>query len=50
LAKGGTTAEVIGREVVEGYGGKVCLLGTRPGISTTEIVATVRGRLAEAEL
>jgi D-beta-D-heptose 7-phosphate kinase/D-beta-D-heptose 1-phosphate adenosyltransferase len=42
LAKGGTTQEVVGREVVEGYGGKVCLLGTRPGLSTTALVSSIR--------
>ena len=42
LVKGGTTDEVIGREVVEAYGGRVC---TTPAIhagSTTEIVESIQ--------
>jgi len=38
LVKGGTTAEVVGRQVVEGYGGKVCKLDLVEGLSTTEII------------
>jgi D-beta-D-heptose 7-phosphate kinase/D-beta-D-heptose 1-phosphate adenosyltransferase len=41
LAKGGTTGEVVGRELVEGYGGKVCRLGTVKGLSTTKIIDRV---------
>jgi D-beta-D-heptose 7-phosphate kinase/D-beta-D-heptose 1-phosphate adenosyltransferase len=46
LAKGGTyrPEEVLGREVVEEYGGRVCLTGRRDGVSTTHILAAVRGR------
>jgi D-beta-D-heptose 7-phosphate kinase/D-beta-D-heptose 1-phosphate adenosyltransferase len=50
LVKGGTTAEVVGREVVESYGGRVCIVAHKPGLSTTVIVTTVRARTAEAEL
>jgi D-beta-D-heptose 7-phosphate kinase/D-beta-D-heptose 1-phosphate adenosyltransferase len=46
LVKGGTYTmdEVVGREVVEAYGGRVCLAGYVPGVSTTEIVKSVRQR------
>jgi rfaE bifunctional protein nucleotidyltransferase chain/domain len=40
LAKGGTTPEIIGREVVEAYGGRIVRLGTIPGISTTALLTT----------
>ncbi len=38
LVKGGTTPEVVGQEVVEGYDGKVITLGLVEGLSTTEII------------
>ena len=38
LVKGGTTRKVVGREVVEGYGGKVLTLDLIEGLSTTEII------------
>ena len=40
LVKGGTYRidEVIGREIVEEYGGRVCVTGTIDGISTTAIL------------
>ncbi len=38
LAKGGTTAVVVGRDIVEGYGGKVLTLDKVDGQSTTEII------------
>jgi D-beta-D-heptose 7-phosphate kinase/D-beta-D-heptose 1-phosphate adenosyltransferase len=46
LVKGGTYSvdEVIGREVVEAYGGRVLVLGQVPGRSTSQIVATIRSR------
>ena len=44
LVKGGTTAEIVGREVVEAYGGRVCTLGQIPGVSTTHLVASVAER------
>ncbi len=37
LVKGGTTPHVVGREVVESYGGRVCVTGAIPGVSTTLI-------------
>jgi len=44
LVKGGTTPVVVGREVVEGYGGKVMTLKMVEGLSTTEIIdRIVRG-------
>lgn len=47
LVKGGTYRddEIIGREVVIEYGGRVKALGVTPGVSTTEIIR----RLREAE-
>jgi D-beta-D-heptose 7-phosphate kinase/D-beta-D-heptose 1-phosphate adenosyltransferase len=39
LAKGGTTSEIIGREVVEAYGGRAVRLPEIPGASTTAIVS-----------
>jgi len=41
LVKGGTTDEVVGREVVEAYGGKVLSLGKVDGLSTTEIIERI---------
>jgi D-beta-D-heptose 7-phosphate kinase/D-beta-D-heptose 1-phosphate adenosyltransferase len=38
LAKGGTTPHVVGRELVEGYGGRVLTLKKVEGLSTTEII------------
>jgi len=38
LVKGGTTAVVVGREIVEGYGGKVLILPPVEGLSTTRII------------
>jgi D-beta-D-heptose 7-phosphate kinase/D-beta-D-heptose 1-phosphate adenosyltransferase len=44
LVKGGTYAEseIVGREVVLGYGGRVKALGALPGLSTTDIVHRLR--------
>jgi D-beta-D-heptose 7-phosphate kinase/D-beta-D-heptose 1-phosphate adenosyltransferase len=44
LVKGGTydAAGVIGREVVEAYGGRVCVTGKAEGVSTTQILAAAR--------
>ena len=46
LVKGGTysAAEIVGREVVERYGGDVRPLGVLDGWSTSRIVAKVRGK------
>jgi len=44
LVKGGTTSEVVGREVVEGYGGKVMKLDLVEGLSTTEIIDRIVSR------
>ncbi len=38
LVKGQTTQDVIGREVVEEYGGKVCVAGFVEGVSTTRLL------------
>ncbi len=38
LAKGGTTGEIVGREIVAGYGGKVLTLDKVEGLSTTQII------------
>lgn len=45
LVKGGTytVGEVVGKEVVEAYGGAVCVVGRMEGVSTTEILASVQG-------
>jgi len=50
LVKGGTTAEVVGREVVEAYGGLVRVTPTVPGLSTSGIVARIRGEHARHSL
>ena len=48
LAKGGTylPAEVVGREVVEAYGGCVCLTGTVAERSTTGLLEALRAAVA----
>ncbi len=48
LVKGGTYRidEVVGREIVEAYGGRVEVLGVVEGLSTTRIVEKIRGGLA----
>ncbi|MEX0818038.1 MAG: bifunctional heptose 7-phosphate kinase/heptose 1-phosphate adenyltransferase [Pirellulaceae bacterium] len=38
LVKGGTTREVVGRELVEAYGGRVCTTPAAAGTSTTDII------------
>ena len=45
LVKGGTYAphEIVGRELVEAYGGQVKALGKVPGISTTLVLEQLRG-------
>lgn len=49
LVKGGTyrPEEIVGRELVESYGGQVKALGEVPGISTTKIVASLRAPVAQ---
>ncbi|MBC8356993.1 MAG: bifunctional heptose 7-phosphate kinase/heptose 1-phosphate adenyltransferase [Planctomycetes bacterium] len=42
LVKGGTTSEVVGREVVEAYGGRVCTTEGSTKTSTTQIVSEIR--------
>lgn len=44
LVKGGTyqEQEIVGREVVQEYGGRVQAMGAMPGLSTTEIVQRLR--------
>lgn len=44
LVKGGTYTpdQVVGREIVQEYGGHVCVAGQVPGISTSRIVSTLR--------
>ena len=41
LAKGGTTPVVVGRELVEGYGGTVLTLELVSGLSTTQIIERI---------
>jgi D-beta-D-heptose 7-phosphate kinase / D-beta-D-heptose 1-phosphate adenosyltransferase len=50
LVKGGTysTDEIVGRELVESYGGQVKALGEIPGISTTRLLEQLRGEKAAA--
>jgi D-beta-D-heptose 7-phosphate kinase/D-beta-D-heptose 1-phosphate adenosyltransferase len=43
LAKGGTTPVIVGRELVEGYGGKVTNLDLVAGLSTTQIIERIVG-------
>ncbi len=45
LVKGGDWAEkgVVGREIVEGYGGRVCLIPFLEGFSSTSIIERIRG-------
>jgi D-beta-D-heptose 7-phosphate kinase/D-beta-D-heptose 1-phosphate adenosyltransferase len=45
LVKGGTylPTEVVGREIVEEYGGRVCVTDKIDGVSTTELLASIRG-------
>ena len=43
LVKGGTTPVVVGRELVEGYGGKVVTTGAVQGMSTTQIIDRIVG-------
>jgi D-beta-D-heptose 7-phosphate kinase/D-beta-D-heptose 1-phosphate adenosyltransferase len=38
LAKGGSTPHVVGRELVEAYGGRVLTLELVEGLSTTKII------------
>jgi bifunctional ADP-heptose synthase (sugar kinase/adenylyltransferase) len=42
LVKGGTTDEVIGHEVVEAYGGRVCTTPAVYAASTTAIVESIQ--------
>jgi D-beta-D-heptose 7-phosphate kinase/D-beta-D-heptose 1-phosphate adenosyltransferase len=46
LVKGGTYSldQVVGREIVEGYGGCVRVVGAVPGISTTALIRQAAGR------
>jgi D-beta-D-heptose 7-phosphate kinase/D-beta-D-heptose 1-phosphate adenosyltransferase len=42
LVKGGTTEEVVGREVVEAYGGEVYVLPATSDVSTTRILSEIQ--------
>ncbi|MFQ5733406.1 MAG: PfkB family carbohydrate kinase [Planctomycetaceae bacterium] len=44
LVKGGTYAadDIVGRELVEAYGGQVKALGCVPGVSSTDVIAKIR--------
>ncbi|MBS3735284.1 MAG: D-glycero-beta-D-manno-heptose 1-phosphate adenylyltransferase [Phycisphaerae bacterium] len=44
LVKGGTTDTVVGRDLVEGYGGRVMTLDKVEGLSTTQIIDRIVGR------
>ena len=41
LVKGGTTPTVVGREIVEGYGGRVLTMDHVQGLSTTNIIEKI---------
>ncbi|HEU0068301.1 MAG TPA: adenylyltransferase/cytidyltransferase family protein, partial [Nitrospiraceae bacterium] len=41
LVKGGTTQDIVGREVVEAYGGTVCATHTVAEASTTQIISEI---------
>ena len=43
LAKGGSTPHVVGRELVESYGGRVLTLDLVEGLSTTRIIERIMG-------
>lgn len=43
LVKGGTTPVIVGRELVESYGGKVTNMAVVEGLSTTEIINRIMG-------
>ena len=43
LVKGGTTPVVVGKELVESYGGKVTTMDLVAGLSTTEIINRITG-------
>ncbi|MDY6903755.1 MAG: bifunctional D-glycero-beta-D-manno-heptose-7-phosphate kinase/D-glycero-beta-D-manno-heptose 1-phosphate adenylyltransferase HldE [Thermodesulfobacteriota bacterium] len=45
IVKGGdyTPETVVGRDLVESYGGRVCLVPLKDGVSTTNIIKTVSG-------
>jgi D-beta-D-heptose 7-phosphate kinase/D-beta-D-heptose 1-phosphate adenosyltransferase len=45
LAKGGTTDEIVGHEVVEAYGGRICRVSQAEGISTTAIVSRIKSEI-----
>ncbi len=42
LAKGGTTDVIVGREIVESNGGRVCSLSAVEGISTTRLIGSMQ--------
>ncbi len=46
LVKGGNylAHEVVGRDIVESYGGRVCIASMVPGVSTSDIVQSVQQR------
>ncbi len=44
LVKGGATPTIVGREIVESYGGKVLSLELVAGLSTTAIIERIMGK------
>ncbi len=42
LAKGGTTGDIVGREIVEAYGGTIVRTPIVPGLSTTNLVSRLQ--------
>jgi D-beta-D-heptose 7-phosphate kinase/D-beta-D-heptose 1-phosphate adenosyltransferase len=49
LVKGGTTPVVVGREIVEAYGGKVLTLEAVEGLSTTQIIDRITQSAPEGD-
>jgi len=50
LVKGGTTPVIIGREIVDSYGGRTVRLGEVPGISTTALLAASERSAAACQI
>jgi D-beta-D-heptose 7-phosphate kinase/D-beta-D-heptose 1-phosphate adenosyltransferase len=49
LVKGGTTGHIVGREIVEAYGGQIVRTDASAGVSTTDLVLRVRSSVAVQE-
>lgn len=49
LVKGGTTSDVVGRDIVEAYGGKVRITAKIHDLSTTQLIASMRTNESAAD-